>query len=104
MDLVDVTVELGFGDKLVFYTDGVIEARSEAGEMFGEGEFERLLHESASRGVTAAADLITNAVIDFQNGRPRDDVALVVIGVKSSIFRRPRPARRRPRLMPRPFE
>jgi hypothetical protein len=31
-------------------------------------------------------------------------VALVVIGVKSSIFRRPRPARRRPRLMPRPFE
>jgi len=95
MDLVDATVELGFGDKLVFYTDGVIEARSEDGRMFGEAEFERLLAESATRGVTAAADLITNAVIDFQNGRPRDDVALVVIGVRSSIFRRTRPSRRR---------
>jgi len=95
LDLVDVTVELGFGDKLVFYTDGVIEARSEDGEMFGDERFSQLLREAATRGVNAAADLITNAVIDFQNGRPRDDVALVVVGVKSSIFRRPRPARRK---------
>jgi sigma-B regulation protein RsbU (phosphoserine phosphatase) len=93
MDLADATVELGFGDKLVFYTDGVIEARSDDGRMFGESEFKRLLAETATRGVAAAADLITNAVIDYQNGRPRDDVALVVVGVRSSIFRRP--ARRR---------
>ena len=104
MELTDVGMELGFGDKLVFYTDGVIEARAADGRVFGDGEFERLLHECASRGVAAAADLITNAVIDFQDGRPRDDVALVVIGVKSSIFRRTRPARRRVRLLPRPFE
>ena len=95
MDLVDVSVELGFGDKLVFYTDGVIEARSEEGAMFGEEGFERVLRESATRGVTAAADLISNAVIDFQNGQPRDDMALVVVGVKSSIFRR-QARRRRP--------
>ena len=93
MELADTTVELGFGDKMVFYTDGVIEARSEDGRMFGETEFERLLAESATRGVAAAADLITNAVIDFQSGRPRDDMALVVVGVKSSIFRR-QPRRR----------
>jgi serine phosphatase RsbU (regulator of sigma subunit) len=104
IELADVTVELGFGDKIVFYTDGVIEARSESGEMFGDQRFERLLRDSATRGVNAAADQITNAVIDFQSGRPRDDVALVVVGVRSSIFRRPRPARRRLRLLPRTFQ
>jgi serine phosphatase RsbU (regulator of sigma subunit) len=87
--LTDVTLELGFGDKIVFYTDGVLEARS--GERtFDRNEFESLLHETATRGVGAAADMIVKAVIDFQDGRPRDDIALVVIGVRASIFRRPR--------------
>jgi serine phosphatase RsbU (regulator of sigma subunit)/putative methionine-R-sulfoxide reductase with GAF domain len=99
IELEDVYVELGFGDKLVLYTDGVIEARSNDGRMFGDVDFERLLRESATRGVGAAADVMTKAVIDFQDGEPRDDVALVVVGVKTSIFRRSRPARRRPRLL-----
>lgn len=85
--LTNVAVELGFGDKLVFYTDGVIEARN-GDQTFGRAEFEKLLPEASTRGVAAAADLIAKSVIDFQEGRPRDDIALVVVGVRASIFHR----------------
>lgn len=74
-------VALSPGDTVVFYTDGATEARDEAGEFFGEERLRQLCESYA--GLTAAelATKIEAAVVDFQRGDPRDDVALLVLRV-----------------------
>jgi serine phosphatase RsbU (regulator of sigma subunit) len=84
--LVDVTVELRFGDKLILYTDGLVDFRHD-GKIFSSENLERLLGQCGKRGVTASADLITETVVEFQDGSPRDDIALIACGVRASIFR-----------------
>ena len=74
------TVRLAAGDVVVFYTDGVSEGRRD-GEFFGEERLVRAL--TALRGEDAAtiAERIGEEVVDFQDGAPRDDIALVVLRV-----------------------
>jgi serine phosphatase RsbU (regulator of sigma subunit)/PAS domain-containing protein len=81
--LTDVKVELQFGDKLVLYTDGVTDVR---GRTTGERDFVRLLDQCAKRGTHSIVDFIGDEVIANQGGHPTDDIALVVLGVRSSIF------------------
>ncbi len=73
----DVSIKLAVGDALVFYTDGVTEARNHDGEFFGE---ERM-HEAiigSSHSAQAIVDAVVARVLDFQAGAS-DDIALVVI-------------------------
>ena len=76
----DVTVELHAGDAVVFFTDGVVEARC-GDEQLGQ---ERLV--AALRGMAGhTAAEITTALLDltlsFQEGLPRDDIAIVALRV-----------------------
>ena len=67
------------GDHLVLYTDGVIEARDDL-EFFGD---ERLLA-AVVRHSGSAADIVAglvDEVLRFQDGKLRDDVAVVALGV-----------------------
>lgn len=70
---------LGLGDTLLAFTDGVTEARSPAGELFGEG---RLLDvvDAADGSVEAAFDRL-EAAIDrhADGGPPSDDITLLAI-------------------------
>ncbi len=79
----DVNIELQFGDKLVLYTDGVTDVR---GRATGERDFVQLLDQCAKRGTQSTVDFITEQVIANQGGKPSDDIALLVLGVRSSIF------------------
>jgi serine phosphatase RsbU (regulator of sigma subunit) len=74
------TTQLHTDDALVFYTDGVTEARR-GRDQFGE---ERLLEAlGACRGKSAAeiADGIESAVLDFAGSEPSDDIAILVLRV-----------------------
>jgi serine phosphatase RsbU (regulator of sigma subunit) len=72
-------VQLAAGDKILFYTDGVTEAFSEAGDLFGE---ERL-HKAVRIADTSAAGLldIINKTLDEFMGDcpPADDITMVSI-------------------------
>lgn len=77
-DLVDARMELVPGDAIVFYSDGVTEARR-MGDEFG-GERLRAVVQDAPPG--DAADLvrhIEDAVTNFRQGAPRDDTAVLVL-------------------------
>ena len=76
----DVDVDLGAGDALVLYTDGVTEARSRSGAFAGE-LVEQVLAEAGSDDAETVADRIERATLDFQDGDPRDDLAVVVLRV-----------------------
>jgi PAS domain S-box-containing protein len=69
------------GDALVFYTDGVVEARSPDGLYFGEERLMALLHSSVDLDASTIASRIEGAALDFQEQIPRDDIAVLVLRV-----------------------
>jgi len=75
----DDSFRLGPGDVVLLYTDGVLEGRR-GRELFGE---DRLVAAVAQAGRRPAAlvDGVMSAVLDFQEGTLRDDVAIVAFGV-----------------------
>jgi sigma-B regulation protein RsbU (phosphoserine phosphatase) len=73
----DHDTELRPGDHLVFYTDGVTEARR-AVEFYGE---ERLKLAVRGGSAQAVAQRILHDVLDFQHDIAADDIAIVVIHV-----------------------
>lgn len=80
LDLAEVDVELGPGEALVFYTDGFVEVRSPDGR-FAPGLLRAAL--AAAAGVSAArlAEAVDRAVLAFEGGQPRDDMALLILRV-----------------------
>jgi serine phosphatase RsbU (regulator of sigma subunit) len=78
--LTDVTVTLGPGEVLVFYTDGVTEVRRRRQEVFGHRELVALLETCAGLPPDAVADRVEAAVLAASEGRLRDDVAILAFG------------------------
>ncbi len=81
LNLTEVRVPLAPGDTLVLYTDGVTEARG-PDDFYGAERLEALLASFAGQSPDVIVDGILAEVSDFQNGRLRDDVALLAVGVQ----------------------
>ena len=78
-ELKDTHMRLVPGETLVFYTDGVTEARAPDGDFFGEDRLSRFLAAHAGWDAAALARGLKNAVLEFQEGHPRDDLALLIL-------------------------
>ena len=83
--LADVEVELAAGDLLVLYTDGVTEVRAGRREVFGHDDLAALLADCRGLSADTLAQRVQDTVLDAAGGRPRDDIAILVLGP------RPRP-------------
>jgi phosphoserine phosphatase RsbU/P len=75
-------LNLGPGDRLVFYTDGIVEATNEQGDLFG---FDRLLN-VVNEARSLKADLLLKEILDkveaFVGAAPQhDDLTAIVISV-----------------------
>jgi PAS domain S-box-containing protein len=79
-NLEDRSLTLSPGDALVFYTDGVIEGRGAQVQLDEDGLCE-LLAECAGAGADAIAARVEDAAVSAQAGRPRDDIAVLVLRV-----------------------
>lgn len=75
----DDELRLSPGDRLMVYTDGILEARR-GGELFGERRLLEALDRHGRTDVAAAVDLMLATTMDFQGERAEDDIALVVLG------------------------
>jgi serine phosphatase RsbU (regulator of sigma subunit) len=78
--LADVVIELAPGDLIVLYTDGVTEVRRGRKEIFGHRDLAELLERCARLPADVLAQSIQDAVLAAADGRPRDDIAILVIG------------------------
>jgi serine phosphatase RsbU (regulator of sigma subunit) len=78
--LADVVVDLVPGELVVLYTDGVTEVRAGEQEVFGEDDLAELLRRCAGMHPDGVAQRIEDAVLAAAGGRPRDDIAVLVIG------------------------
>jgi PAS domain S-box-containing protein len=78
--LVDRAVDLGPGDVLVLYTDGVVEEQSN-GIVFGRDRLMSLVESCAGLSAFEIAESIERAVLGFRPEPPRDDIALLVLRI-----------------------
>jgi serine phosphatase RsbU (regulator of sigma subunit)/CRP-like cAMP-binding protein len=82
-------VELGAGDVLVLYTDGVTEAVNAGDELFGDARLAEIVKHTAStlpmmHAANAVIQAIDRGVKDFVGARPlADDVTMVVLSAAS---------------------
>jgi serine phosphatase RsbU (regulator of sigma subunit) len=69
------------GDNLLFYTDGVIEARSSSGEFFGEGRLADLLERALHANLPAAETVrrLSHAILDHQGSPLQDDATTLLL-------------------------
>jgi sigma-B regulation protein RsbU (phosphoserine phosphatase) len=85
--------QLGEGEMLVLYTDGIVEASDAKGVLYGEARFEALLGRSVQETPEALCTKITDVVHYHCAGAPQDDVTLLVLlrrppaggGLKTSV-------------------
>lgn len=77
----DIMLPLEAGDRLVLYTDGLIEARNEHGELFGEDRFNAALSATAGLTPDAAADKLIAAAQQWAKLQD-DDLTVLVCDYK----------------------
>lgn len=69
------------GDRVLLYTDGVVEARSPTGELFGEDRLADFIIRESAAGMLAPETLrrLVHAILEHQNGRLQDDATILVL-------------------------
>ncbi len=72
---------LGAGDRLLFFTDGITEARDPAGEEYDEARLIAAGLASRTLPVEALKDAILADVNGFTGGHFEDDATLIVVGI-----------------------
>jgi PAS domain S-box-containing protein len=75
----DEAVSLHPGDRLYFYTDGVVEAQDASEQEFGIDRFVAEVGRQRDRPLRAGLDTIADLVRDWSGDHLRDDVSLVAI-------------------------
>jgi sigma-B regulation protein RsbU (phosphoserine phosphatase) len=79
----NATADFGRGDRLLFYTDGIIEARDGAGEFFGEERLVEFMESHASEPADRVADELIEHLSKWSGKSRRssldDDLTLVIV-------------------------
>jgi serine phosphatase RsbU (regulator of sigma subunit) len=76
----ETEIALNTGDKIVLYTDGLVEAMNSRGDLFGVERFHSFLRAHASDGADALASRVMDHVATWIGKPFDDDVTLLVVG------------------------
>ena len=76
-------VEIGRGDLLFFYTDGLVETENEGGDMFGAERLEALLEAVHAHGIDKVLEEVEHAVRTFRGkAEPFDDATMMALRIQ----------------------
>ncbi|HSC27345.1 MAG TPA: SpoIIE family protein phosphatase [Vicinamibacterales bacterium] len=78
----EAEVEIGPGDLLFFYTDGLVETEAESGEMFGSDRLQSLLAEQHTEGIDHVLDRVERTISGFRGrAEPFDDATMMALRI-----------------------
>jgi serine phosphatase RsbU (regulator of sigma subunit) len=68
-------------DQVIFFTDGVVEARSANGEFFGVDRLVDMVIRTSAAATPAPETMrrLLHAILDHQDGELQDDATIVVV-------------------------
>jgi PAS domain S-box-containing protein len=75
-------VELAAGDRLIVYTDGLVEIFNGSDQMLGVKGLETLVRQSATKPLPEMKQAILDGATSWRHGALTDDVSLVIIEVR----------------------
>ena len=75
-------VQLRSGDRLLMYTDGLIEGRNAADEEFGEDRLAAVVSQFGDRDATAMVTDTIDAASRFTGGTFQDDVTVIAVSIE----------------------
>jgi phosphoserine phosphatase RsbU/P len=76
----DFEMDISRGDKIVFYTDGIVDVKSPEGDLYGERRFIKALSRNADSKVNDTVDWVFENFNEFRQQTPLDDdVTLVIV-------------------------
>ncbi|MFW3172851.1 SpoIIE family protein phosphatase [Geodermatophilus sp. CPCC 206100] len=75
------TAQLEPGDRVLFFTDGVVEERLPGGEQFGEERLRDLIEQTTAADLTCAETVrrLSHALMAARSGRTSDDASLLLL-------------------------
>lgn len=93
----EVTLTLDSGDRLLIYTDGLVEPENARGESFGDRQLERILSGSRILPPSELSKLLLSELRGWQPGSisQQDDITLVVVDVLQEVAGGRSPGRRK---------
>jgi sigma-B regulation protein RsbU (phosphoserine phosphatase) len=69
------------GDRIVFFTDGVIDAQSTRGKLYGLKRLNRFVVANREKSPEEFIDALIESVLDFCGGEPKDDMTVMVCDI-----------------------
>ena len=75
-------IDLTSGDRLVIYTDGLVEVFNKSNEMLGIEGLEELVRQSAKRPLPEMRQAILDGVTAWRDGPLADDLSLVIVELR----------------------
>lgn len=74
------------GDMFVFFSDGILDARNRAGQLFGRGRVEKIVLDCAAKSADCVVDSLFQAVAEHSAGMETfDDQTVVAIRVRNGL-------------------
>lgn len=85
-DYRETRIDLEPGDKVVFYTDGIVEAMNSEQEIFGFDRLIEIVKESGSMSADQLMGEVLSKVNAFVGGAPQhDDITLITLSVQGEV-------------------
>ncbi len=83
IDYPSLEIDLSPGDRILLYTDAILETRNKADELFGEERFHRLIRQKQELAAAEFADFLVKHLIAWseQDNGLDDDLTLIVIDI-----------------------